>query len=219
MRFKIVFIVGVSFFTLQFSLLWAIELVTPPQNSVVHPGDIITIRVVPSPGERVGRVYFGGLGGAKVEIPPYEYQYQIGPHDVGDLKIDIFAIKPESDGPFASSEEQFSSSIELNLRSTLSPTVHLQSIEVDSSQGFLFLEPEALRTKIIGVAGIFSDGVKKTIKGSSSGTTYKSNDERVVTVDAEGVLHAVGIGKAIITIKNGDKTAQTRVEVKAKPRF
>jgi chorismate synthase len=82
----------------------------------------------------------------------------------------------------------------------------------------LFLEPEILKTKEIGVAGVFSDGVRRSIKGSSFGTTYQSSNQDVVTVDSEGVLHAIGIGKAIITIRNGDQTAKTDIEVRAKAR-
>lgn len=218
MKLKKVVIVGLYFYTIHLcSTLWAIELVSPPQNAVVHPGDTITIKVVPSPGERIGRVYFGGLGGAKIDVPPYEYQYQIGPHDVGDFILDIFAIKPESDGPFASADEQFSSSIELHLKSSLSPNVKLQSIILDPRQGSLYLEPEIARTKQLGVGGVFSDGVQRSIKGSAFGNTYKSNNEKVVTVDSEGVLHAVSVGKAIVMVKNGDKTAQITVNVYSKP--
>src|SRR5581483_2566429 len=192
------------------SLLWAMELVSPVQNALVHPGETVAIKVIPSPGENLFSISFGSLFENEIEAPPYEYHYTVGPYDVGDLEFDIIAL---------SKEGQVSSSIELHLRSTLPSAMRLQSIDVEPNQGLLFLEPETLRTKKIGVAGVYSDGVKRSIKGLSFGTTYQSDNEKVVTVDEEGILHAVGIGKAVITIKNGDRSAQTRIEVRAKPRF
>jgi len=144
----------------------------------------------------------------EIEAPPYEYHYTVGPYDVGDLEFDIIAL---------SKDGQVSSTIELHLKSSLSPNVKLQSILLDPRQGSLYLEPEIARTKQLGVGGIFSDGVQRSIKGSAFGNTYKSNNEKAVTVDSEGVLHAVSEGKAIVTVKNGDKTAQITVNVYSKP--
>ena len=100
---------------------YAIEILVPPQNTVVHPGDVIVIQVVPSIGEIIGKVYFGGLFGKQIESPPYVYHFTVGPKDIGEIKLSIFAIKPESAGPFATADDYFSSSVELNLISTLPP--------------------------------------------------------------------------------------------------
>ena len=192
------------------SLSSAIEIQTPSQGTIVHPGDKVKIRVVPSPGETLGGVLIGGIGEDVITTPPYEYDYQVDPKTVGKITIRIVGVTPD---------EQISSTVDLNLIVALPSTVTLQSITVDPSQGILFLEPDVLKTKEIGVGGVYSDGVKRSIKGSSFGTTYQSSDENVVTVDAEGVLHAIAAGKATITIKNGGKTAKTQVEVRAKTRF
>lgn len=153
------------------SSLWALELISPPQNTVVHPGDTVTIKVVPSLGERIGRVYFDGLFGTKVDAPPYEYKYVVGPQDIGNIKIDIFAMKPESDGPFASPDAQFSSEVVLKLISTLPSTVTLQSIQASPKLMFLYKLPEGsdpddvrfAEMKSLSVSGLYSDGVKREI--------------------------------------------------------
>ena len=54
------------------------------------------------------------------------------------------------------------------------------------------------------------------ISKATFGTTYQSRDERIVKVDPNGVVTAVGIGETIIVVRNGDKEAQARVIVKPK---
>ncbi len=91
---------------------WAIEIETPAPGTIVHPGDTVLIRVVPSPGERVGGVFFRGITGDLVEEPPYEYRYPVDSRTLGEIKIHIVAVTPE---------EQFSSEADLRLKVTLPP--------------------------------------------------------------------------------------------------
>jgi len=44
-------------------------------------------------------------------------------------------------------------------------------------------------------------------------TIYTSSDETIATVDRNGVVEAVGIGTATITVKNEDKIATVEVKV------
>ncbi len=206
-------VLSICLMVFQSSTLWALELISPPQNTEVHPGDTITIKVEPSPGEKVGRVFFGGFG-TEVTAPPYEYQYKIGPHNIGDIKFTIFAIKPDSEGPFASPDAQFSSSIELHLKSTLPPTVTLQGIRIRNDQKSLFMETDNKRK--IKVYGQYTDGIERDVSSSATGTTYTSSDEKIAIVDSNGLVTAVGPGTAKITIKNGKYEITVKVDVKAK---
>ena len=55
------------------------------------------------------------------------------------------------------------------------------------------------------IKGIFSDGVERDIHDANSGTTYSSSNERVVTVNSDGLATAKGPGEAQIIVKNGDE--------------
>ena len=60
------------------------------------------------------------------------------------------------------------------------------------------------------VTGRFSDGTAQDVT-QGFGTLYSSSNPGVVTVDADGVLTAVGEGTATVTITNGALQAQTSV--------
>ena len=63
------------------------------------------------------------------------------------------------------------------------------------------------------VVGEFSDGVTRRISSLASGTSYKSSNEKVVTVLKDGLLQIVGNGKTTLTVTNRGKQAQLDVDV------
>ena len=63
------------------------------------------------------------------------------------------------------------------------------------------------------VVGIFSDGVVRPIRLQSTGTTYISSDEKVVTMNPDGLLRLVGNGTATITAQNRGKEADLEVVI------
>lgn len=203
----------------------AFSITSPKEGDVFRVGDTVVVTVETSSSELIHTVYFkssiSGLlaevAGAfnKIEGPPFRTEFTI-PRDF-DISnpISIFAIGVRGQSP--NDEEVRARPV--NIRITLSPTVTLQSIRVDTMPRFLYLEPETSRTEELAVGGIFSDGVEREITSSALGTTYQSGNEKVVTVDKEGVLHAAGVGKTVITVKNGNKSVQIQVEVKVKSRF
>lgn len=68
-----------------------------------------------------------------------------------------------------------------------------------------------MTTEKIYVKGLFSDGTKRDLNSSASGTMYESSDPTVATVSTEGMVRRVGGGRAFITVRNGDK--QVKVEI------
>lgn len=203
---------------------YALEIVTPPQNTKVNPGDVVTIEVVPSPGEEIGVIYFDGLFGEKMYLPPYIYRHKIGPQDLGNILIDIFSLKPESAGPFERADDAFSSSAELHLISTLPDSVKLEKLSVWPTTLILYKLPDTgvdprrkqiFETEDLSVGGLFSDGYKRSVT-YSSGTTYKSSDVGIVTVDTEGTATARKPGRAKIVIANSGKEVSVDVIVKEK---
>ncbi len=63
------------------------------------------------------------------------------------------------------------------------------------------------------VVGIFADGVVRPIRVQSTGTTYVSSDEKIVTINPDGLLRLVGNGTATITAQNRGKEATLEVVV------
>jgi hypothetical protein len=69
----------------------------------------------------------------------------------------------------------------------------------------------------IYLKGVYSDGVVRDVWSASSGTTYTSSDEKVVTVNPDGLVTARGPGKARITALNGGKKLFLDAFVELKP--
>jgi len=63
------------------------------------------------------------------------------------------------------------------------------------------------------VVGIFADDVVRPIRLHTTGTTYSSSDEKVVTMNPDGLLRIVGNGRATITAKNRGKEATLEVVI------
>jgi len=69
------------------------------------------------------------------------------------------------------------------------------------------------------VVGFFSDGITRSLRLHTTGTTYVSANESVVTVNQDGVLRLVGNGATVLTVKNRDQVAvlDILVEVSDEP--
>ena len=65
----------------------------------------------------------------------------------------------------------------------------------------------------IQVKGTLSDGMLVDLTPASSGTTYISSNPSVISVSADGLVRAIGAGKANVSIKNSGKTAVATITV------
>ena len=63
------------------------------------------------------------------------------------------------------------------------------------------------------VVGQFADGVVRPLTSPRTGTTYKSSNERVLTVLPSGMLQLVGNGKTTLTVTNRGREASLDVTV------
>jgi hypothetical protein len=95
------------------------------------------------------------------------------------------------------------------------PPVPLISLRIHAEQRKLVLVAVGEK-RDLQVIGEFPDGTVRFISNATFGTTYQSRNEKIVKVDPNGVVTAVGIGETIIVVRNGDKEAQARVIVKPK---
>ncbi|WDT77576.1 MAG: Ig-like domain-containing protein [Candidatus Manganitrophus sp.] len=195
-----------------YSVAGAIEVESPAEGSIVHSGEVVNIRIVPSPGEQIGGVVM--VLGEPDTASPYDFQYEVKPDDIGDLTLSFMALKPSG---------QFSSKIQLHLIGIIPPSVTLQSLRAEPEEVIFRKLPAGSNpnqvhdseTERIAVMGTFSDGAEREIS-LLPGTTYQSSDIKIATVDSKGLVTAIGPGKAFITIKYGDKKLQIPVFVRVK---
>jgi len=68
----------------------------------------------------------------------------------------------------------------------------------------------------LDIIDVYSDGVERDISLRQAGTTYISSNEKVVNVNADGLITAVGMGTAQITVRNRDKQLVLNAIVKLK---
>ena len=94
---------------------------------------------------------------------------------------------------------------------TVETTAELQTIEFAAEKPWKM--QQVGRRIVVPAIGQFSDGVLRPLSGSSTGTRFHSSDERIVSVDATGVLQVNGGGKAIVTVENSGKTGAVEVIV------
>lgn len=75
------------------------------------------------------------------------------------------------------------------------------------------------KTVKLPVIGRFADGITRAIRLHSTGTTYHSANESIITVTEDGVLRLVGNGETILTVKNRNQeaTIDILVEVQDEP--
>jgi len=193
----------------------AATIISPTQDETVYAGSTITVVVKPDPGEQ----WQGFVIGFKAfEYDPVNNSYKISiqvPNDVLGYRDDLRVL-----GVDTSNKE-----IELSRRVfvKIQPGVVLQSLSVFDQDHFLLYKlpagstPEDMQrveSDQLKVSGIYSDGIKRNITASVSGTTYVSSNEKVVTVSPEGKVTAQGLGNAKITVKNSKLSAKVDIVVK-----
>lgn len=212
----LIFILGVIV-TIFSSACFSFDIIEPKAGSVFRPGDQVLVKVGTKSNEKLIGVWFGTLKLHESEIdfiPPYEFKFTISQEFVGTETIVAIA------------KSQDSTAIEsrVDIKVALPSSVVLEKILVRAKKIYLWKVPagtkgsQSYEQEQLDVDGLFSDGIVRDISSSSAGTRYVvSNNENIITVDSEGLVTAIAIGKAQIIIKNGNKQEAVDVSVKQKP--
>ena len=202
-------------FVLLCSSAWGLQIISPKVGAVFYAGDTVTIKIKQDSGENIKMVFLGALKTAKgtmLTSPPYQYVFSIDKDFIGTETI------------LANARLDNNKVIEarVDIQVVLPSNIALAGIRTGPNPVCLYKMPQnsnpndirIFETKSMAVSGTYSDGIKREITGSTSGTTYTSSDEKVVTVDKEGKVTAQGLGKAKITVRNGKFSAMVDVVVK-----
>ncbi len=161
-----------------------LQITSPPDGTIVAPGQTITVVVTPAPG--VNFILVGILGEHPIgsdqvlSAPPFQFSLTI-PTKISAGRYKIFAF-----GATAPGKGGQSATISLDVE----PSLTITKIRVEPAT--VTFESAGDRMPL-AVFGTFSDGSTMEITRSSR-TTYSSNDTRVATVSSTGMVTAVGPG-------------------------
>lgn len=190
---------------------FALTITSPNNRQNFNEGDTVNIVAELSPQDsEIFYVRFFVTGGAAQcgEIsthPHYECNFTIP--SGSPPTIEIRAAAPTVDEKMVHSQK-------ITLLISPPPTVILQGLRASNGND-LFLSKLG-ENKQLYIRGIYSDGIERRIESSTSGTTYQTSDPKIAKVDREGLVTAVGAGKAVITIRNRDREMRAQVVVALK---
>ena len=184
----------------------AVEIVSPKDGEVVPIGAEIVIQVQPSPGDDIVRVYLAHSEDHMKHNNTtgfFEERIKLRGDALGPIPIEVRSVN---------SKGVISTAL-VTVHVNLPPVLPLLSLRIHAEQRKLILEGIGAK-QTLQVIGEFPDGTVRFISKSIFGTTYQSRNEQVATVDANGVVTAVGVGEAMIVARNGDKETQALVVVR-----
>lgn len=158
-----------------------LQITSPPDGTVVAPGDTVLVVVTPAPDTTFAQVIIigqGPIGFSEVKTsPPFEFSLTIPV----DIRLGTYRLTASgATGPGTGVE---SSPITLIVEKP-DPVLQLRA---EPPRIFFRFAGRQRRLRVIGT---FSDGITDVTE--SSQTTYTSNDVNVATVSETGVVTAVG---------------------------
>ncbi len=87
------------------------------------------------------------------------------------------------------------------------------TLESISVQPDLILFQEAGASRQLAVTGVYTDGSRRDLTASATGTTYQVSDPGVATASGDGLVTAVGTGSCVLTVSHAGSSRTVAVEV------
>ena len=216
----------------------AFKIVEPTQDSALSSGQVLTARVNlgKDPGiVKVRYYWYGELDEVLVEKeasssvgaivkptslvstaendPPFGGKLRVPQEAIGIMRL--LAVAEVTRGRLGSR------SVFDEILVEVKPDAPLASIDFETEKPLRFGSAgrEAVyasidsvgKTFVLPVVGVFEDRVVRPIRLPTTGTTYRSSDEKVVKVYPTGLLQLMGSGRATVTVSNRGKEASLDV--------
>ncbi len=218
---------------------FALTILEPAHASTFHPGQHLTVRLDPHDLDDLTQTKFFWYGEqedmleessmenlagvfTKNETPPFGGKIFIPKTTIGQLRL--LAIGKKEGAQFGKDDWAIFDEVLLKIE----PKAELVRIDFQTQKPLAFGRATiAVYDKVdflgtifkLPVVGIFADGVTRSIRLHTSGTTYHSSNETVAIINPDGLLRLLGNGTTMITAKNREKkgTIEVIVEVKDDP--
>lgn len=192
---------------LNASSVYSLAIKQPGNNAVFYTGQTVKVVIEAAPNENIAGIVVSatsrGSSSGVILDPPYEYEMRMGDQYVGNARIKAVAMLKDD------------TAVETGLDITiqLRPDVKLEKIVTDKYESIVKAAMEKpLKTRRLQTSGLFSDGVTRTLEIVND-LQFKSSNPNVVTVDSDGTLSAMNLGKATISIVAGGKSETVDVKV------
>ncbi len=175
-----------------------IKIVEPENGTEFHSGEELDVVVEPVEDFVLKEVLI--VTPFKVETilsTPFSAKFSIPNDAIGSISI------------LASGKNLKDQFVEDELTINVQPNATLEFLKANPPKLYL-RERDQMQ---ISVKGVYSDGVERDISDEGLGTTYKSDDLSIVTVDTNGLVKIQGVGDATITILNSGLSVNVPVNV------
>jgi hypothetical protein len=190
----------------------AVQLIEPKNGAVVRSGGVMKIKIGVPAGLPVVKVTYMLLEQDraledKVDVPPmvvaqsspFEAEMLIPMEGAGGMRLLAVAQVAERRGKYVLFDE---------VTFRVEPEAALVTLQAEAPVRFTKTLGEV---HILSVRGKYADKVVRDLIPGHAGTTYRSSDEKVLRVNAEGRAQAVGNGAAEVTARN--RGAEVKIPV------
>ncbi len=204
---------------IQASEVFALQVTEPNNGTVIKPGDVMKVKVEIPPGLPVMQVTYtlyeeDRAPEDKVEAPPqvvaqsapFEAAIPIPVEAAGGMRLLAVAQVAERRGQYVLFDE-----ITFRVESAAALTGLQAEIPVRFSQTLG-------EVKILSVRGKYADKVVRDLTPGHTGTAYRSSNDKIVRVNADGRAQAIGVGDAEIVASNNRKESKIPVVVQPENR-
>lgn len=171
-----------------------VKITTPANGQRFAPGDTVSVTVTIAPPLQANDVSLNvaGVGsepGINYDGSRYQVSFAIPDTFAGPLQLTP-AITDTSNNPI------MGVTTTIAVRPATAPT----SLTLPQATYILTKVGQAER---VSVVGNYPGGSQRDLTSAAAGTTYVSSNTKVLTVDSDGNVKAVGFGTAVVTVSNG----------------
>jgi hypothetical protein len=180
----------------------ALTIITPVSGAPVPSGQLVTVRVAPSPGETLASVRIGTRE-SQVDATPAAAD---GGTFEAQVRIPRSAVGPEFIVATADLADGRLSSTHVDVLADPGPLREL-----------VVVQPPALtfvgQVLQLEVSGVFEDGVVRDLTSPDAGTRYETSDATVLGIDPSGLVQARRNGAASVRVRSLGLVATAAVPV------
>ncbi len=179
--------------------------VNPLPDIEVPAGSTIPFEVTPLRGFTPETIIVECTSGDRVVLPAgvLEGEIQISEEHVGHLELRVYAI--DADARISGPDP---------VAIYVAPVGELESLRTETTR--LDFGPRNRQQRLL-VKGRYSKSGEHDVSNPIFGTTYESSNESVVWAEDGNRLRPIGVGRAVITVRNGELSATCEVRVTGLP--